>query len=195
MTELHNAAEKGNLRKVKELLNRGAKINAKDFYGTQPIHLAAIRGHSNVVKELLNRGAKVNAQDTYYRQPIHKAAERGHSNVVKELLNRGANIHAQDFYGNQPIHVAAKKGRLIVVKELISRGANAKSVLNKYPFLRSRVTNYIKKYLENRNVYHALWVYSKAKEPIKNTEPFGFPNKFPINALVKSLKNLHAKNR
>ena len=93
MTELLRAARNGNLKGVKELLNQGANVNARDGYGRSAIHRAAYFGHLPVVRLLLNRGANINARTTNWFKPIHWAAMRGHSNVVKELLNRGANAN------------------------------------------------------------------------------------------------------
>jgi ankyrin repeat protein len=185
MTEqLIKAARSGNLNRVKELLNRGAKINAKDNNGYQAIHWATRQRHLPVVKELLNRGANIHARDNRGRNPIYMAASLGHLPVVKELLNRGANIHARDTRGNQPIHRAVQFGHLPIVKELIRHGASIEGVMNQP--MNNYEKNAIKKYIENRNVYHALSMFSKAK--IGNTNQNLMPLGFPINALVKSLR-------
>ena len=104
--QLHKAAEKGNLKKVKELLNQGANIHARTKNGFRPIHWAAAHGHLNIVKELLNRGAKINSRTNTGRQPIFYAAERSRLPVVKELLNRGAN--ANNILRNNLIHKTMK---------------------------------------------------------------------------------------
>jgi len=183
MTGLLGAALYGNLKKVKELLNRGANIHARSGSGLQAIHMAS-EGHLPIVKELINRGANVHARDKRGNQPIHLT---GRLPVVKELLNQGANINARDNTGRQPIYYAAQKGLLPFVKFLLNKGASANNVL-KSNAVGANMKNAIKKYIENRNVTRALIINSMAKGPKNNTKPFGFPNRFPINALVKSLR-------
>ena len=86
-TPLHQAADNGQVSEVKELLAKGAEVNAKDKYtGWRPLHLAATFGHLDVVKELLSKGAEVNAKDKDGKTPLHLAAQNGHLDVVKELL-------------------------------------------------------------------------------------------------------------
>ena len=47
------AAQKGSVDTVKELLSRGAKVNARDNNGCTALHWAARNGHSEVVLALL----------------------------------------------------------------------------------------------------------------------------------------------
>ncbi len=42
---------------------KGAKINARDFYGNSPLHLACRVGNSPVVQHLLENNANVNARN------------------------------------------------------------------------------------------------------------------------------------
>jgi ankyrin repeat protein len=44
MTKLINAAQKGNLNRVKLLLNQGANVHARNVIGGQAIHHAALQG-------------------------------------------------------------------------------------------------------------------------------------------------------
>jgi ankyrin repeat protein len=117
------AAQHGNLREARALLNRGAKINAKDKNGSQAIHRVAEEGSVPALEFLLNRGAKVNALDNNNFQPIHLAS-MFNPRVVRVLLNRGAKVNARDNYGRQAIHWAASRGHLNTVKLLLRRGAN-----------------------------------------------------------------------
>ena len=48
-TPLHNAARNGHLAKVKQLLDRGADITAKDENDDTPVHFAARAGHAEYV--------------------------------------------------------------------------------------------------------------------------------------------------
>jgi len=169
--QLRRAAMNGNLKKVKELLNRGANVNGlRD--GFRPIHIAVVHGHLPVVKLLLNRGANVNARDMYGYQTIHRAATYDRLNIVKELLNRGANINARDRSGRTPIHYAAitrPRSLINVIKELINRGAN--------------VTNVLKSNDVSANTKNAIIEYYKqvrAKPHARNRAPFHVLAEHPL---------------
>jgi ankyrin repeat protein len=47
---------------VRQLLYRGADVNAEAWFGLTPLHVAAQNDRFNVISELIARGAKVNAK-------------------------------------------------------------------------------------------------------------------------------------
>ena len=59
--EIHDAAAKGDLRKVKALLKEHPElVSAKEGgLGWTPLHVAAYGGHKDVVELLLDKGADV----------------------------------------------------------------------------------------------------------------------------------------
>ena len=60
--ELLEAAEKGNLKTVTDLLESGASPNAKrQNEGSSALMLACAKGHTEVAKALIDKGADVNA--------------------------------------------------------------------------------------------------------------------------------------
>jgi cytohesin len=62
---LHQAAAGGDSKRVKELLDKGLDIDAKDNRGNAPLHIAALEGHLKIVELLIARGADVNARMKY----------------------------------------------------------------------------------------------------------------------------------
>ena len=62
-TVLSVAAGTGNLSMVKLLVQRGADINATDFWGGNAVTSASAGGYSDVVRFLVDHGADVNADD------------------------------------------------------------------------------------------------------------------------------------
>jgi len=100
---IHDAALKGNLNRVRALLNRGVNVNARSHWGYAPLHYAAMRGNINMVRELLRRGARINFPSYYFgRTPLHYASHYGHPRVVHELLKSGANPKYRNRHGNTP---------------------------------------------------------------------------------------------
>lgn len=76
----YNAIVAGNTFIVKDLIVKGADVNAS-FYGKPVLHTAACYGYIDIVKELLNAGGDIHAVD-----------KRGdgilHSVLTSQLLNK-----------------------------------------------------------------------------------------------------------
>src|SRR5487761_2299708 len=63
---IHDAARKGDVKKVKELLQTDPKlVSSKDKDGDTPLHVAALHGQVQVAQVLLDAGADVNAKNNY----------------------------------------------------------------------------------------------------------------------------------
>lgn len=90
-TPLQQAAMKGDVKKVQELLDKGANINEWK-YGT-PLMFAASEGKLEVVKLLVSRGADLNAQAKAGWTALGWAAMNGHQEVVDFLIVSGADIN------------------------------------------------------------------------------------------------------
>ena len=92
-TPLHDAADKGRLKQVEILLDRGAMIKST-VDGFSPLHYACLQGHLSVAKKLIERhpfqstNLFTNNKDT----PLHLAARSGHAAIVKFLLDSGMSI-------------------------------------------------------------------------------------------------------
>jgi ankyrin repeat protein len=124
LAELHDAAMKGDVERVRKLLKKGENPNARDEYGYTPLYWAAINGHVDVVRLLLEHGADPNIKNTYGNTPLHWAALYGYVDVVRLLLEHGADPDARNDYGKTPLHEAADRGHLEVVRLLLQHGAD-----------------------------------------------------------------------
>ena len=123
-TELHSAAAEGDVKRVRELLEKGADPNARDENGVTPLHLAAYWGRVEIVKLLLEYRADQNAKDKFGVTPLHRAAYMGHVEVVKLFLKHGTNPNVQNKDGVTPLYAAAYRGHVDVVALLLKHGAN-----------------------------------------------------------------------
>ena len=81
--ELLEAAERGDAGMVRELLERGADMNAKDENGWTMLHHAAYANSLNAVRLLLERGADTSVKDDEGRTPLDIARERKHSEAAR----------------------------------------------------------------------------------------------------------------
>lgn len=61
---LHNAAFKGDEKKLQQLLKEGVDPNRLDGVGTPALHYAAFQGHLGCVQALLSYNADVNIRDS-----------------------------------------------------------------------------------------------------------------------------------
>jgi len=123
-SELFEAVKSGDAARVKELLEKGADVNARDNKGWTPLHLAAQKGHADVAELLIKNGADVNAKNNYGWTPLYAAAQEGHADVAELLIRHGADVNARDNDGRTPLRIAAYNGRVEVVKLLLERGAD-----------------------------------------------------------------------
>ena len=85
METIYSAARRGNLNRVRMLLNQGVPVNTPNDAGWTPLHYAAYSGHLSVVKELLRRGAHLNPRTRSGMTPLNVAAFVGHPHVVHAL--------------------------------------------------------------------------------------------------------------
>ena len=83
--ELHDAAIKGDIFKVRQLIEKGADVNARDQNQHTPLHNAASRRNTDVAKLLIDKGADVNAKDNYGQTALDMA-EASHKPDIVSIL-------------------------------------------------------------------------------------------------------------
>jgi ankyrin repeat protein len=115
----------GDVAKVKNLIDKGADVNAGTGTAWTPLHYAARYNQRAVAEALIAAGARVDSPTKYGWTPLHMAAEEGHLDVVQLLSAKGANVNAADEDGQTPLHLALRKQHVRVAELLISGGADA----------------------------------------------------------------------
>lgn len=107
-TILWRAATHGLTDWVKEILKRGANVQAADREGITPLHIAAMRHHVDVVRLLIDAGADVNAKDKFGNNVIYRATfeANGRVEVIEELLKAGADPTEKNHYGMSAVDLA-----------------------------------------------------------------------------------------
>ena len=138
-TPLHEAAESGDVDKVRELLEGGKyDVNCVTWYGWTPLHLAASEGHLGVIRVLLSEfKADVNARSDDGETPLLLAASEGHLDVVRVFLHEfKADVNACTHYGSTPLDVAVYSDCEEVALALIN--------YHEFHYTRRRVKIYIR---------------------------------------------------
>jgi len=97
--QLLRAARAGDIRRIGDLLDRGAAIGAQDNNGKTALHRAALGGHIEALSLLLHRGADIGAQDNNGRTALHEVAQMGRIEALSLLLSSGANPYMLDRRG------------------------------------------------------------------------------------------------
>ena len=91
-TKLHQDASDGYLPGVREGLQAGQPVNARDNDGRTPLHWPAYRGHLEVVQLLVEHGADVNARDNGGRTPLKMATIGNRQDVIDFLREHAAEM-------------------------------------------------------------------------------------------------------
>ena len=121
-----DAAQRGDLGAVRDLLRGGADVNAPQGDGMTALHWAAERGDEVLCEVLLYAGARVDAGTRIgHYTPLHLAARAASVPVIEMLLGAGSDPGAATTNsGATPLHLAAAAGDPRVIEVLAGAGAD-----------------------------------------------------------------------
>jgi ankyrin repeat protein len=89
---LMEAAMTGNVKLVKELIDYGADVNAKDSGNSNALICAGSRSKTNVAELLLNKGAQINSVNSGGYNCLLASIALHHQDVYRILSNRASTI-------------------------------------------------------------------------------------------------------
>ena len=99
---IHKAALYGNIESVKQHLDAGTDVNAKDDIGRTPLHWSTVFGKNEIVELLIAEGADINAKNRGGVTPLYDAAFKGRKEIAELLIAEGADVNAKDVDGETP---------------------------------------------------------------------------------------------
>ena len=128
LSPLHAAVQNGNVEIARFLLERGAKVNIRDFEKRTPIMMLDEDASVEMVQLLLSYGAKLKLADKLKNNALHHAAENGvEPEVLRALVGYGIDINLINKEGKTALMIAAENSEAEIVNTLLESGANAGS--------------------------------------------------------------------
>jgi len=120
-----DAAERGDVESVRELLRSGADVNAAQGDGMSALHWAARTDSPELVDVLLYAGANTESTTRLGGYTaVHLAARAGSADALDRLLAGGAKADARTTTGVAAAHFAASSGVAASVETLVRHGAD-----------------------------------------------------------------------
>jgi ankyrin repeat protein len=110
-TDLHFAAQGGELARVRQLLADGRSPNAFDELSKTPLHYAAEKGHIDIMRVLLEAGADVNAHEEARigNTPLRDIADECSLAVATFLVDAGADPRIPGWMQLTALHKAEER--------------------------------------------------------------------------------------
>ena len=88
----HDAVKEGKIDVVKQRLEAGTDVNAKDEKGWALLHFMAVAGNKEIAELLINSGAVVHANTDTGWTPLHLADNK---EIAELLIAKGADLNAK----------------------------------------------------------------------------------------------------
>lgn len=129
LKSLHIAAQNGNDRIARILLQYNADCNGRDSEGRTPIMHAVFGGYEDVVRSLLSHGARIgNLDGEFSTTALHLAVTHRRDDLLRLFLSQGLRgrvlLDCYDDNGRTPLHLAIDTGFEAGVVVLLHYGAD-----------------------------------------------------------------------
>ena len=110
-SDLHLAAQDGDMIRVRQLLADGRSPNSFDEISMTPLHYAAENGHIDVMRVLLEAGADVNAHEEARigNTPLRDVADKCSLAVATLLVDAGADPRIPGWMQLTALHKAEER--------------------------------------------------------------------------------------
>lgn len=122
--EIVQAAQRNDLALVKELIAKGAKVNALANDQTVALTWAVAQHNEDMAEALLKAGADPNILNDYGVGALDLAASTNDVAMIKLLLAAGADPNTKRWSGETPLMLSARAGGAEAIDLLIAAKAN-----------------------------------------------------------------------
>lgn len=121
--QLREAVTKNDVKKMEDLIQKGADVNSRDDRGRTPLMLAAEAGSVQTMNALVKKyKADVNAKDNSGQTALMKAAIANKNDAVKGMIDLKANVDTRDQLGRTALMHASRGLNEEVAKTLLNDG-------------------------------------------------------------------------
>ncbi|NIX76988.1 ankyrin repeat domain-containing protein [Microvirga terricola] len=127
---LIEAANRGDVASVSDLLAKGASVAGRDARNRTALLAATQGNHIAVARALIEAGADVNAQDNQRDSTYLLAGARGYLDILRLTLANGANLKSTNRYGGTALIPACERGHVETVRELLKTNIDVNHVNN-----------------------------------------------------------------
>jgi uncharacterized protein len=128
-----DAAQRGDIERVRSLLKQAADVNAAQADGMTAVHWAALNGNVEMTEMLLYAGASIKATTRVGAYTaLLVAAKFGQASTVPVLLKAGADANAATTAGITAVMLAAMAGSAETTRLLLDHGADGNAVSQAY---------------------------------------------------------------
>ncbi len=124
VSEIANAAERGDKAAIRVLLDRKADVNSPQPGNVTALHWAVYRNDLEMADMLIRAGANVNAANREGDSPLAMASQYGNAPMIDRLLKAGANGMQTGIAGRTMLMLAAHSGNVDAIRLLLAAGVN-----------------------------------------------------------------------
>jgi ankyrin repeat protein len=124
VSEVADAAARGDKAAVRTLIQQHADVNAPQFDGATALHWAAYRGDQELADILLKAGATPKVANHEGSTPLWLACINGDAAMIEAFLKAGADANEHLPLGRSPLMAAARTGNVAALKILVEHGAD-----------------------------------------------------------------------
>ena len=107
----HRAAGKGDVSRIKQLLEEGVPVDCVDVDDETALFNAARFNSTDAIRLLLQKGANISKQDRSGYTPLHSAAMWNSTEAIAVLMEHGASINIKNDIGQKPVDTARRYKR------------------------------------------------------------------------------------
>ncbi|UCG56607.1 MAG: acyltransferase family protein [Phycisphaerales bacterium] len=105
---LHVAALQGDLDAIRQHIEAGSDLNAKDAYGSTPLIVGVTFGRTAVAQALIDAGADMTITNNEGSTPLHIAAFLCRTEIVRALLDKGADRTIRNTAGRTALESVSR---------------------------------------------------------------------------------------
>lgn len=183
-------------RLVTLLLQKGAKIEAKENLGYTPLHTCVPFTNKDVsgavVILLLQHKADADPETSLGKTALHEAAQKGNFTAAQALLQQEANVNSKTTFGYETLHLASEEGYDDLVELLLNNGASvdARNAQGRTPLMFAKGPKIAELLLGHGADIHALG----HEERTALHSVSGYRNEATVEVLLERGADIHASD-